>query len=143
MPQLYRAQLDGNKLVSPVHLTHLNESLIKSRAIAKAEVVRWKGANNDEVEGILHYPAKYEAGKKYPLITAIHGGPSGADKDFWDNNWAYPLQLLTQRGAFVLQVNYHGSNNYGLKWVESICCGKYYDLETPDINAGVDFLIEK
>jgi dienelactone hydrolase len=28
-----------------------------------------------------------------------------------------------------------------LKWAESICCGKYYDLETPDINAGVDYLI--
>ena len=143
MPQLYRAQFDGNKLVSPMQLTHLNDGLVKSRVIAKAEVIRWKGANNDEVEGILHYPAKYEAGKKYPLITAIHGGPSGSDKDFWDNNWAYPLQLLTQRGTFVLQVNYHGSNNYGLKWVESICCGKYYDLETPDINSGVDFLIEK
>ncbi len=143
MPQLYKAQLDGNKLSSAVQLTHLNDSLIKSRTMAKAEVIRWKGANNDEVEGILHYPAKYEAGKKYPLITAIHGGPAGSDKDFWDNNWAYPLQLLAQRGAFVLQVNYHGSNNYGLKWVESICCGKYYDLETPDINAGVDFLIEK
>jgi len=143
MPQLYHARLDGNKLVSPVPFTHMNEGLIKSRAIAKAEVIRWKGANSDEVEGILHYPVNYEAGKKYPLITAIHGGPSGSDKDFWDNNWAYPLQLLTQRGAFVLQVNYHGSNNYGLKWVESICCGKYYDLETPDINAGVDFLIEK
>jgi len=143
MPQLYRAQLDGVKLVSPVQLTHLNDGLLKSRVIAKAEVIRWKGANNDDVEGILHYPAKYEGGKKYPLITAIHGGPAGSDKDFWDNNWAYPLQLLTQRGAFVLQVNYHGSNNYGLKWVESICCGKYYDLETPDINAGVDFLIEK
>jgi len=59
----------------------------------------------------LHYPLKYEAGKKYPLITAIHGGPTGTDMDFWDNNWAYPLQLLTQRGAFVLQVNYHGSGN--------------------------------
>jgi dipeptidyl aminopeptidase/acylaminoacyl peptidase len=143
MPQLYHARIDGNKLVLPVQFTHMNEGLIKSRAIAKAEVIRWKGANNDEVEGILHYPVKYEAGKKYPLITAIHGGPAGSDKDFWDNNWAYPLQLLTQRGAFVLQVNYHGSDNYGLKWVESICCGKYYDLETPDINAGVDFLIEK
>jgi dipeptidyl aminopeptidase/acylaminoacyl peptidase/formylglycine-generating enzyme required for sulfatase activity len=143
MPQLYHARLDGNKLVSPVQFTHMNEGLIKSRAIAKAEVIRWKGANSDEVEGILHYPVNYEAGKKYPLITAIHGGPTGADMDFWDNNWAYPLQLLTQRGAFVLQVNYHGSGNYGLKWVESICCGKYYDLETPDINAGVDFLIEK
>jgi len=143
MPQLYRAQLDGNKLTSAAQLTHLNDGLVKSRTMAKAEVIRWKGANNDEVEGILHYPAKYEAGKEYPLITAIHGGPSGSDKDFWDNNWAYPLQLLAQRGAFVLQVNYHGSNNYGLRWVESICCGKYYDLETPDINAGVDFLIEK
>src|SRR5208337_2459233 len=99
--------------------------------------------NSDEVEGILHYPANYEAGKKYPVITAIHGGPTGSDKDFWVNSWAYPLPLLTQRGAFVLQVNYHGSNNYGLQWVESICCGKYYDLETPDINAGVDYLIER
>jgi len=58
-------------------------------------------------------------------------------------SWAYPIQLFTQRGAFVLRPNYHGSNDYGLKWVESICCGKYYDLETPDINAGVDYLIAK
>jgi dipeptidyl aminopeptidase/acylaminoacyl peptidase len=143
MPQLYSAQLDGNALTSPTQLTHLNDGLVKSRDFAKSEEIRWKGSNGDEVEGILHYPNNYEAGKKYPVITAIHGGPSGSDKDFWANSWAYPLQLLTQRGAFVLQVNYHGSNNYGLKWVESICCGKYYDLETPDINAGVDYLIEK
>jgi formylglycine-generating enzyme required for sulfatase activity len=61
----------------------------------------------------------------------------------WGESWAYPIQLLTQRGSFVLRPNYHGSNNYGLKWSESICCGKYYDLETPDINAGVDYLIGK
>jgi dipeptidyl aminopeptidase/acylaminoacyl peptidase len=143
MPQLYAAQIEGDKLVAPVQLSHLNDALAKFRQFPKVEVIHWKGSNGDEVEGILHYPASYEAGKKYPLITAIHGGPSGADKDFWYNNWAYPLQLLTQRGAFVLQVNYHGSNNYGLQWVESICCGKYYDLETPDINDGVDSLIGK
>ena len=95
------------------------------------------------MEGILYYPDNYEAGKKYPLITAIHGGPSGHDADAWADSWAYPNNLLTQRGAFVLKPNYHGSNNYGLKWVESICCGKYYDLETPDINAGVDYLVAK
>jgi len=61
----------------------------------------------------------------------------------WGESWAYPIQLFTDRGAFVLRPNYHGSNDYGLKWVESICCGKYYDLETPDINAGVDYLIAK
>jgi dienelactone hydrolase len=65
----------------------------------------------------------------------------GSDKNLWGESWAYPIQLFTERGAFVLRPNYHGSNNYGLKWAESICCGKYYDLETPDINAGVDYLI--
>ncbi|MFI5059296.1 MAG: prolyl oligopeptidase family serine peptidase [Candidatus Acidiferrales bacterium] len=141
LPQVYRAQLDGTKIVSPVQLTKLNEGLVKGRTFAKSEVIRWKGSNDEEVEGILYYPANYEAGKKYPLITAIHGGPQGWDSDAWDDNWAYPINLLTQRGAFILRPNYHGSGNYGLKWGESICCGKYYDLETPDINMGVDYLI--
>jgi dipeptidyl aminopeptidase/acylaminoacyl peptidase len=143
LPQLYRAQFDGTKLVSPVQVTKLNENLIKNRIFAKTEVVHWKGANDEQVEGILYYPDHYEAGKKYPLVTGIHGGPSGHDSDAWADSWAYPTNLFTQRGAFVLKPNYHGSNNYGLKWVESICCGKYYDLETPDINAGVDDLIAK
>ena len=141
LPQAYRAQLDGTKIVSPVQVTKLNETLVKGRTFAKSEVIRWKGSNDEEVEGILYYPTKYEAGKKYPLITAIHGGPQGWDSDAWDDNWAYPISLLAQRGAFILRPNYHGSGNYGLKWGESICCGKYYDLETPDINMGVDYLI--
>ena len=82
-------------------------------------------------------------GKKYPLITATHGGPSGADHDSWSESWAYSNNLLNQRGSFILKTNYHGSNSYGLKWVESICCGKYYELEIPDIEKGVDSLIAK
>jgi dipeptidyl aminopeptidase/acylaminoacyl peptidase len=141
LPQLFHAQVSDGKLVSSVQLTKLNESLNKGREFVRTEVIRWKGSNDEEVEGILYYPANYQTGKKYPVITAIHGGPMGSDKDLWGESWAYPLQLLTQRGAFVLRPNYHGGNNYGLKWAESICCGKYYDLETPDINAGVDYLI--
>lgn len=143
MPQLYSAQLNGDQLGTPTQLTKLNESFLKSRTFTKSEVIRWKASNGEEVEGILRYPANYEPGRKYPVITAIHGGPTGADTDAWRDSWAYPYSLLTQRGAFVLSPNYHGSGNYGLKWVESICCGKYYDLETPDINMGVDYLIEK
>ncbi|MGC2849980.1 MAG: prolyl oligopeptidase family serine peptidase [Candidatus Acidiferrum sp.] len=143
MPQLFRAQLNEDALVEPRQLTKLNESLVTSRDFAKSEVIRWKGSNGEEVEGILRYPTNYDPAKKYPVITAIHGGPSGEDLDAWSDRWGYPYQLLTQRGTFVLSPNYHGSANYGLKWVESICCGNYYDLETPDINAGVDYLIQK
>ncbi len=140
--QWYRAQLNGAKVESPVQLTDLNPQY-KNRTIAKTEVLHWKGANDDDVEGILYYPDNYEPGKKYPLITATHGGPAGADHDAWDENWAYSQNLLTQRGAFLLKTNYHGSSDYGLKWVTSICCGHYYDLEIPDIEKGVDNLITK
>ncbi len=141
-PQWYRAVLEGTHITGPVQITELNPQL-KKKTLAKAEVVHWKGARDEEVEGLLYYPHDYQPGKRYPLVLAIHGGPTGADLDAWDDNWAYPQNLLNQRGAFVLKPNYHGSGNYGLKWAESICCGKYYELEIPDIEKGVDELIAR
>src|SRR3984957_6755561 len=79
LPQIFRAQLDGTRIVSPVQITKLNEGLVKNRTFAKSEVIRWKGANDEEVEGILYYPDNYQTGQKYPVITAIHGGPTGHD----------------------------------------------------------------
>ena len=140
--QWYRATLDGGRLNSPVQLTKLNPQL-QSKALARTELIRWKGALDEEVEGMLYYPHDYREGARYPLVVAIHGGPAGADFDAFDESWDYPVNLLNQRGAFVLRPNYHGSSNYGLQWVESICCGRYYDLEIPDIEKGVDYLIGK
>jgi dipeptidyl aminopeptidase/acylaminoacyl peptidase len=140
--QWYRARLDGTRIVSAEQLTDLNPQF-KNKTIAKTEIVHWKGANDDEVEGILYYPNDYEHGKSYPLIVATHGGPTSADRDNWSERMAYAPNLLTERGAFVLKTNYHGSAYYGLQWVESICCGKYYDLEIPDIERGVDYLISR
>ena len=140
--QWYSAALDGSRLKGAAVVTDLNPGF-KNKTFARTEVVRWKGALDEEVEGILYYPQAYEPGKKYPLLTAPHGGPAGADLDAWDESYSYAQQLLNQRGAFVLKPNYHGSSNYGLKWVESICCGKYYELPVKDIEAGVDFLIAK
>src|SRR6516164_9448361 len=71
----------------------------------------------------------------------VHGGPMAADTDCWDESWMSPANLLCQGGAFVLRPNYHGSSNYGLKWLESITGGKYGDLETVDVEKGVDALI--
>jgi dipeptidyl aminopeptidase/acylaminoacyl peptidase len=140
--QFFRARLEGTKISAPTQITDLNPGF-KGKTIAKTEVLHWKGANDNDVEGILYYPDSYEARKTYPLIVATHGGPAGADHDQWTERWAYAPNLLTQRGAFVLKTNYHGSTGYGLKWAESICCGKYYELEIPDIERGVDNLIGK
>ncbi len=140
--QWYRATLDGAKLEHAEQLTDLNPGF-KDKPLPKTEIARWRGARNEEVEGVLYYPLNYEAGKRYPLILNIHGGPTGADLDAWGPSWGSTNLLLEQKGAFVLEANYHGSANYGLDWVESICCGNYYDLEIPDLEAGVDALIAR
>jgi dipeptidyl aminopeptidase/acylaminoacyl peptidase len=140
--QWYTAQLDGARLQRPVRLTLLNEHL-QGKTLARTELVRWKGARDEEVEGLLYYPHHYQGGTKHPLVVIIHGGPFGADFDAWDESWSHPQNLLCARGAFVLRPNYHGSSNYGLRWAESIAGGRYYDLEIPDIEKGVDALIAR
>lgn len=140
--QWYKATIEGNRLSGVLQVTDINRHLAR-RQKARSEVVRWKGANDEDVEGILFYPHNYEPGRKYPLMLMIHGGPHGADFDLWEESWAYPTNLVCERGAFVLKPNYHGSSNYGLKFGESIGRGKYYDLEVPDIERGVDYLIAR
>jgi dipeptidyl aminopeptidase/acylaminoacyl peptidase len=139
--QLYQAHLDGGTIGDEAELTNLNPDF-RGKPIHPARVERWKGARDEEVEGILYYPLEYERGRRYPLVLFIHGGPTGTDMDRWEQTYGYPKLLLAQRGAFILEVNYHGSGNYGLEWVESICCGSYYDLERVDLESGVDHVIQ-
>ncbi|WP_224999898.1 prolyl oligopeptidase family serine peptidase [Cesiribacter sp. SM1] len=121
-------------------LAKLNNHL-DNKKIGRSEVMRWKGALDEEVNGILYYPYNYEQGRAYPLVLAIHGGPSGVDQDQWEASWAYYPHLLAEKGAFVLMPNYHGSSNHGQKFVESIK-GHYYELELTDILNGAQALID-
>lgn len=137
-----RAELNGAALAGAKPLIKANPAFDK-KAIARTEVITWKGALDEEIEGVLYYPHNYEAGKKYPLVVMIHGGPHGHDSDAFRESWGYPTQLMAQRGAFVLKPNYHGSSGYGLKFSESISGGKYNDLEWIDVERGVDHLIAR
>jgi dipeptidyl aminopeptidase/acylaminoacyl peptidase len=140
-PQWYCAKLAGAEIKQERQLTELNQRY-DGKPTGRVEVIHWQGANDEEVEGLLHYPLQWQEGSPSPLILLIHGGPAGTDSDSWGMSWAEPVMLWRQRGAFILQVNYHGSAGYGLDWVESIE-KKYYELEIPDIENGVDLLIER
>jgi dipeptidyl aminopeptidase/acylaminoacyl peptidase len=140
--QWYHATLTGERIGTAKPIASCNEHLSKRRK-ARMEVVRWKGAWGEEVEGLLYYPHDYQRGKKAPLVVQIHGGPAMADHDAWEERWSYAPNLLCQRGAFVLKPNYHGSSDYGLKWLDSIADGKYCEPELEDIEKGVDALIAR
>jgi dipeptidyl aminopeptidase/acylaminoacyl peptidase len=115
---------------------------LDERPMPRAEVIEWTGAEGRTVNGILYYPLDYDPSRQYPLVTAIHGGPSGVDLDVWRLSWTVFPGLWAQRGAFVFRPNYHGSGHHGLEFVESIK-GRYYELEIPDIVNGVEHLVDQ
>jgi len=139
--QWFSGTLDGNLIKTEKQIFELNSHL-KNKTKAKTQIIRWTGALDEEIEGILYYPHNYEKGKKYPLILMIHGGPTGVDMDRFRESWAAYPNILAQNGAFILRPNYHGSGGYGQKFAESIK-GHYYDYEIPDMLKGIDELIKK
>jgi dipeptidyl aminopeptidase/acylaminoacyl peptidase len=79
------------------------------------EVFRWKSQDGAEVEGVLHKPADFSAGRRYPLLIVIHGGPTGISRPVPYSNGVgyYPIDAFLAEGALVLEPNYRGSAGYG------------------------------
>lgn len=146
LPEYYLGEIQvGRRDISinaPQTLTSLNEAL-KKKPTAKSEILYWEGANGDSVNGILYYPKDYQEGKKYPLILSIHGGPTGVDRDQWSERWSTYPQIYTDKGAFVLKPNYHGSGAHSREFIESIKNGNYYSLEQVDLYNGIIHLKDK
>lgn len=98
---------------SPKVLTQHN-SEIELPKMGKTELIRWKSKDGLEIEGLLTYPVGYEAGKKYPGILQIHGGPGGVfSKSFTGAPSIYLTQYFAEQGFFVLRPNPRGSTGYG------------------------------
>jgi dipeptidyl aminopeptidase/acylaminoacyl peptidase len=98
----------------PARLTDLNTELA-SRELGRVEDVSWENDGFKE-DGVLIYPPHAEAGKHYPLVLDIHGGPqaaSGRSFDLWG-------QILAARGWLVFEPNYRGSDNLGNAYERAI-----------------------
>jgi dipeptidyl aminopeptidase/acylaminoacyl peptidase len=76
---------------------------------SKAVSLRWQdGAYHPQ--GWLIYPLDFQAGKRYPMITIIHGGPSSESLPTYTNN---TIAALASHGYFVFEPNPRGSYGQG------------------------------
>ena len=106
---------------APVRLTEFNAASDKLE-LGRQETLRWATVNaagkpdGMEADGVLTYPPDYVAGKKYPLVLYIHGGPTAATHAAFS---AMP-QLFAAQGWLVFEPNYRGSDNLGNKYQASI-----------------------
>ena len=113
-------------------LSHENDALMARLDLSPAEDFWYRGAAGDSVHGFVVRPPGFSAGRKYPVLLLIHGGPQGAWLDSWSGRWNY--QMFAAPGYGLVFINPRGSTGYGQKFIDEITkdwSGKVYtDLMT-------------
>jgi dipeptidyl aminopeptidase/acylaminoacyl peptidase len=114
-------------------LTKQNDDWVKDVEFATTEDFTATAKDGTVVNGLLTKPAGYEAGKKYPLILLIHGGPNGQD----DHSFDFEREWVAANGYAVLAVNYRGSSGRGSAYQKAIYAD-WGNKEVVDLLASVD-----
>jgi len=131
-PELYL--MDGDQ---SIQLSHFNDAWRKL-ALGKVERFRYRSFDGTEIEGALLTPPRYDGHSRLPLVTLVHGGPTGAWRDAIET-WG---QLLVTHGYAVFYPNPRGSTGYGQKFMEANR-GDWGGGDYRDVMVGIDTLIAR
>ena len=94
--------------------------------------------NGWDIECRLYHPPGFDAGRRYPLLLEIHGGPNGA---FYDSFVPWH-QVPAGAGYLVLAVNPRGSSTYGAEFVNAVL-GDWGGGDYLDLMAAVDAVCQR
>jgi dipeptidyl aminopeptidase/acylaminoacyl peptidase len=134
-PEINKALSKGG---SSVPLTHLNDGIFAQYELTPLERISVdSGGDGTKIESFVVKPPGFNAGNKYPVLFAIHGGPEGD----WGESWSYRwnAQLFAGAGYVVVLPNPHGSIGYGQAFTDAVngdWGGRPYD----DIMATADYV---
>ncbi|MGL5908094.1 MAG: S9 family peptidase [Shewanella sp.] len=87
----------------------------------------------------LFKPVPFDAGKKYPVVVRVYGGPHA---QLVTNSWSeqdYFTQYLVQQGYVVFQLDNRGSAHRGTQF-EQVIYRHLGEAEVNDQKVGVDYL---
>jgi len=107
-------------------MTSLNQKLLDEVDVRPAEQIWVEGADDKKVHVFIVKPHNFDAGKKYPVILNVHGGPQSQWMDSFRGDW----QVYPGCGYIVAFPNPHGSTGYGQSYTEAISGdwgGKVYE----------------
>ncbi len=125
---------------APQQASHVQASLPIDQ-LGTTKVIRWKSTDGLEIEGLLTYPLRYQAGTKVPLLLVVHGGPMGVFAQTFDGTASqYPVAAFAEQGYAVLRPNPRGSSGYGKKF-RYANYGDWGGGDFRDLMTGVDHVI--
>ncbi|HVM87289.1 MAG TPA: S9 family peptidase [Puia sp.] len=113
--ELYSA--DAN-MQNPKRISSFNYEWVQNRQLSFPEKHEFKNDKGETVEYWVMKPGNYEAGKKFPLLLDIHGGPSA----MWgpgENSMWHEFQFFCSKGFGVVYCNPRGSGGYGFEFLHS------------------------
>jgi dipeptidyl aminopeptidase/acylaminoacyl peptidase len=137
--EIYLAE-SADKLDQARPITSFNK-LFTERELPQGKPYRWKADDGTTVEGMLIYPPGSFDAKHLPMLTFIHGGPTGADGNLFEADWYQWSALAATNGWLVFQPNYRGSSGYGDKFLMQIVPA-IVSRPGKDILEGVDALVK-
>jgi dipeptidyl aminopeptidase/acylaminoacyl peptidase len=109
-PEPYVAAVAGS--LAPTKVATVQRAF--NAPLGKTEVVTWKAADGQPIEGVLTYPVGYQKGTRVPLLVVVHGGPAGVfTRTFAGMPSPYPTATFAAQGYAVLRCNVRGSSGYG------------------------------
>ena len=119
-------------------LTHVNDGFMAKLALGEVKEYWFKGAGGADVHGWLVLPPGFDAGKTYPLVQLLHGGPHTMNRDSWSYRWN--TQVFAAAGYVVTWVNRHGSTGFGERYSQSIL-NEWGVKPFDDIMKSTDYLL--
>ena len=93
-----------------------NYSWVKDKQLSYPEKKTFVNNKGMTIEYWIMKPANYEAGKRYPLLLEIHGGPSAMWGPGEASMW-HEFQFFCSKGYGVVYCNPRGSGGYGLDFL--------------------------
>jgi dipeptidyl aminopeptidase/acylaminoacyl peptidase len=92
-------------------LTNLN-AWAAAKSLCRTELISYRDTDGEELHGVLYYPAYYEKGKRYPLITEVY-------ESYFDNGFNPTLNIFTSAGYAVLHPSVDLERGYpGEAWAK-------------------------
>ena len=117
-------------------LTRINDDFHARVTLGAKESVSFKSPDGTEVQAFVTKPPGFVAGRRYPTILHIHGGPVGQFAWGFD----FESQYLAANGYVVIEPNPRGSTGRGQDFVRAIY-ETWGITDYDDLIAAVDYAI--
>ncbi len=119
-------------------LTHVNQKLLDETFIGSPELLTFQAKDGLRESGWILKPAGFQAGRKYPAVLEIHGGPHS----MYGYGFFFEFHLLANCGYTVLYTNPRGSAGFGQDFVKAVN-GDYGGMDFQDLMTWVDVCLKQ